>query len=112
MSKEERSNSNNSNTNTEERPLHFHVRWAALTLKHGITDISKGCEFVKDQPVYIKRWLIDGKGTPYAKTHISDVGYALDALYQQGFNSEDVLERVVTDDESRVLLLEYCWNIS
>lgn len=105
-------NNNNDNTPTKELSLAFYCRWLAFCRQHNVLSIDEGKAFVESQPNYIRRWLIDGVGTPYATITNSDVGNALSYLDEIRYSVDEVVSNVVTDRESNVLLLEYCLTIS
>lgn len=105
-------NNNNDNTPTKELSLAFYCRWLAFCRQHNVLSIDEGKAFVESQPNYIRRWLIDGVGTPYATITNSDVGNAISYLDEIGYSVDEVVSNVVIDRRSNILLLEYCLNIS
>lgn len=106
------SNNNNNQSNTKVKSFAFYCRWWAFCRKHGATNKEKGATLVSSQPDYIRRWLIDGEGTPYATITNADVGEAISLMESEGFTYNQVLGRVAVDVESQILLLEYCLSIS
>ncbi len=100
------------NNNTQVKSFAFYCRWWAFCRKHGVTNSDDGATLVSSQPNYIRRWLIDGQGTPYATVTNVDVGEALSLMESEGFTTNQVLDRVLLDKESQLLLLKYCLSIS
>lgn len=94
------------------KPLGFYCRWQAFCRQYNILSIDEGRAFVESQPNYIKRWLIDGVGTPYATVTNADVGDAISYLDNIGYSVDEVVSGIVSDRSSNVLLLEYCLSIS
>jgi hypothetical protein len=79
------------------------ARWKAFCRKHNVL-CKDEIEFVQGQPNYIRKWLLDGEGTPYAKVTNQDIEQALkEALID--VNSLDTL-----DVEEAKLFLDYCYT--
>lgn len=79
------------------------ARWKAFCRKHNVLSRDE-IEFVQGQPNYIRKWLLDGEGTPYAKVTNADIEGALREA-QIDVNSLDTL-----DIEEAKLFLNYCYN--
>ena len=80
------------------------ARWKAFCRKHNVLSTDE-IEFVTSQPNYIRRWLLDGEGTPYAKVLNCDIESALKEA-QIDVNNLDTL-----DYEEVKLFLDYCYSI-
>ena len=113
VNKEESNNNSRDNSTTKELSLAFYCRWLAFCKRYNKLSIDEGKAFVESQPNYIRRWLIDGVGTPYATVTNSDVGDAISYLDSIGYSINEIISDVVViDRESNILLLEYCLSVS
>lgn len=92
---------NKDNNNKTKFNLTSIARWKAFCRKHNVF-YKDEIEFVQSQPNYIRKWLLDGEGTPYAKVLNCDVEAALREA-QIDVNNLDTL-----DIEEAKLFLEYC----
>jgi len=94
-------------TNKDNNKTKFNLtsiaRWKAFCRKHNVL-CKDEIEFVQGQPNYIRKWLLDGEGTPYAKVTNADIEQALREA-QIDVNSLDTL-----DISEAKLFLNYCYN--
>jgi hypothetical protein len=94
-------------TNKDNNKTKFNLtsiaRWKAFCRKHNVLSKDE-IEFVQGQPNYIRKWLLDGEGTPYAKVTNADIESALREA-QIDVNSLDTL-----DISEAKLFLNYCYN--
>lgn len=80
------------------------ARWKAFCRKHNVLTNDE-IEFVQSQPNYIRRWLLDGIGTPYAKVLNCDIEAALREA------QIDVTNLDTLDIEEAKLFLDYCYAV-
>lgn len=79
------------------------ARWKAFCRKHNVL-CKDEIEFVQGQPSYIRKWLLDGEGTPYAKVLNCDIESALKEA-EIDVNSVNTLNY-----EEAKMFLEYCYT--
>ena len=96
-------------TNKDNKQTKFNLtsiaRWKAFCRKHNVL-CKDEIEFVQGQPNYIRKWLLDGEGTPYAKVLLCDIKSALE---EAQININTVGDLDITEAK---LFLDYCFELS
>lgn len=94
---------NNNNKQQVKFNLTSIARWKAFCRKHNVVSKDE-IMFVSNQPSYVKRWLLDGVGTPYSQVLNCDV---LEALKE----AEVTVDSLTTLDIEEVkMILDYCYK--
>lgn len=111
---------NNNNNNADksnvviQKNLAFWCRWKALYYKHNKSlsaSLEEESVYIKTLPNYVRKWVVDGEGSPHA--NINDINVIKAALSQIIYDkgNKETIKIITNNCEDFKFFAEYCYNL-
>jgi hypothetical protein len=107
------SKNNNNDNAVIQKNLAFWCRWKALYYK-GMGSLSASLEeesiYLKTLPNYVRKWIVDGEGSPHAVINRDVIKAALDWMITDN-GKEQTIKLITNSCDDFKFFADYCFNL-